>query len=95
MGDSGTSYLVGFGKGYSQYAQVMGASCPGFPFQGRAQVSFTAFLFCLFFLIFYLPVSDSSQIQFMRSVGLRRSLADQSAVLADLRGGVAVDLITA
>lgn len=39
LGDSGPSYLVGFGKDYSKFAQVMGASCPGTPFQGKAQVS--------------------------------------------------------
>ena len=38
MGDAGSSYLVGFGKGGSGYAQVMGASCPGLPVQGKAQV---------------------------------------------------------
>lgn len=38
MGDAGTSYLVGFGKGGAGYAQIMGASCPGLPVQGKAQV---------------------------------------------------------
>jgi hypothetical protein len=37
LGDSSTSFLVGFGKKYSKFAQVMGASCPGFPVQGKAQ----------------------------------------------------------
>ncbi len=37
LGDSGPSFVVGYGKEYPQYAQDMGASCPGFPFSGRAQ----------------------------------------------------------
>jgi len=38
LGDASTSYMVGFGKKYSKFPQVMGASCPGFPVQGQAQV---------------------------------------------------------
>ena len=38
LGDSGPSFVVGYGKEYPEYAQDMGASCPGFPFTGRAQV---------------------------------------------------------
>lgn len=37
LGDSGPSYQVGFGKVYSTHAQVMGASCRGLPFAGKAQ----------------------------------------------------------
>ena len=38
LGDGGPSYLVGYGKDYSKFPQVMGASCPGTPFQGKAKV---------------------------------------------------------
>lgn len=41
LGEAGTSYQVGYGKKYSQFPQVMGASCPGEPFTGKAQVGIT------------------------------------------------------
>ncbi len=38
LGASAASYVVGFGKTYSKFPQVMGASCPGLPFPGERQV---------------------------------------------------------
>lgn len=38
LGGAGTSYVVGFGKTYSKFPQIRGASCPGEPFPGKSQV---------------------------------------------------------